>query len=55
MQDVKNFLTHLTVDARGVASTQNQAFNALLFPGRELHGRVELTISAGCVTHEKAL
>lgn len=31
MQDVKNFLTHLAVDARVVASTQNQAFNALLF------------------------
>jgi integron integrase len=31
MQDVKNFLTHLAVDERVVASTQNQAFNALLF------------------------
>jgi integron integrase len=31
MQDVKNFLTHLAVDGRVVASTQNQAFNALLF------------------------
>jgi len=31
MQDVKDFLTHLAVDARVVASTQNQAFNALLF------------------------
>jgi integron integrase len=31
MQDVKNFLTHLAVNGRVVASTQNQAFNALLF------------------------
>ncbi|HPD18002.1 MAG TPA: integron integrase [Planctomycetota bacterium] len=31
MQDVKDFLTHLAVDERVVASTQNQAFNALLF------------------------
>jgi site-specific recombinase XerD len=27
MQDVKDFLTHLAVDGRVVASTQNQAFN----------------------------
>ena len=29
--DAKRFLTHLAVDRRVVASTQNQAFNALLF------------------------
>jgi integron integrase len=31
MPDVKAFLTHMAVDGRVVASTQNQAFNALLF------------------------
>ena len=30
-QDVKDFLTHLAVDKKVAASTQNQAFNALLF------------------------
>jgi len=30
-QDVKAFLTHLAVDKKVAASTQNQAFNALLF------------------------
>ncbi|SEH04680.1 integron integrase [Candidatus Venteria ishoeyi] len=30
-QDVKNFLTHLAVSKQVAASTQNQAFNALLF------------------------
>lgn len=30
-QDVKRFLSHLAVDRRVSASTQNQAFNALLF------------------------
>lgn len=39
MQDVKNFLTHLAVDARVVASTQNQAFNALLFLFRHVFKR----------------
>ena len=29
--DVKDFLTHLAVDRKVAASTQNQAFNALLF------------------------
>jgi len=29
--DARRFLTHLAVDRRVVASTQNQAFNALLF------------------------
>jgi len=39
MQDVKNFLTHLAVDERVVASTQNQAFNALLFLFRHVFKR----------------
>ena len=30
-QDVKDFLTHLAVEKKVAASTQNQAFNALLF------------------------
>jgi integron integrase len=30
-QDIKNFLTHLAVEKNVAASTQNQAFNALLF------------------------
>ena len=36
MQDVKDFLTHLAVDERVAASTQNQAFNALLFLFRHI-------------------
>ncbi len=31
MEDVKGFLSHLAVDRKVAASTQNQAFNALLF------------------------
>ncbi|MDQ6962659.1 MAG: integron integrase [Mariprofundaceae bacterium] len=31
MDDVKNFLTHLAVERKVASSTQNQAFNALLF------------------------
>ena len=31
MEDIKGFLTFLAVDKKVVASTQNQAFNALLF------------------------
>jgi hypothetical protein len=30
-QDVKDYLTYLAVDKKVAASTQNQAFNALLF------------------------
>ena len=35
-QDVKNYLTHLAVDCRVSSSTQNQAFNALLFLYRHI-------------------
>ena len=35
-EDVKNFLTDLAVEGRVVASTQNQAFNALLFLFRHI-------------------
>src|SRR5437870_1324495 len=33
---VRSFLTHLAVDGRVAASTQNQAFNALLFLYRQV-------------------
>jgi len=48
MQDVKDFLTHLAVDARVVASTQNQAFNALLFLFRHVFKK-EFDAAAGIV------
>jgi len=35
-QDVVNFLSHLAVDRKVTASTQNQAFNALLFAYRHI-------------------
>jgi len=35
-EDVKMFLTHLAVDCKVAASTQNQAFNALLFVFRHI-------------------
>jgi len=38
-EDVKNFLTHLAVDNNVAASTQNQAFNSLLFFYRHVLGR----------------
>jgi integron integrase len=41
MSDVKSFLTHLAVKANVAASTQNQAFNALLFLFRHVLGRGE--------------
>lgn len=34
--DVKDFLSHLAIDRRVASSTQNQAFNALLFLFREV-------------------
>jgi integron integrase len=37
--EVKEFLTHLAVDRKISASTQNQAFNALLFFSRNVLGR----------------
>jgi integron integrase len=37
-EDVRGFLTHLAVDVKVSASTQNQAFNALLFFFREVLG-----------------
>ncbi len=39
MDDVKSFLTHLAVDRNVSASSQNQAFNALLFVFRHVLGR----------------
>lgn len=38
-EHVKRFLTHLAVDRKVTASTQNQAFNALLFLYREVLGQ----------------
>ncbi len=38
-EDVKAFLTHLAVDKKVSASSQNQAFNALLFLFRHVLGR----------------
>ncbi len=38
-EDVKSFLTHLATKKRVAASTQNQAFNALLFFFRHVLGR----------------
>ena len=38
-EDVKAFLTHLAVEKDVAASTQNQAFNALLFFYRHVLGR----------------
>jgi len=35
-QDVVNFLSHLAVDRKVAASTQNQAFNAILFAFRHI-------------------
>jgi len=35
-EDVRNFLSHLALNAKVSASTQNQAFNALLFLFREI-------------------
>ncbi|MDD5708331.1 MAG: phage integrase N-terminal SAM-like domain-containing protein [Kiritimatiellae bacterium] len=53
MQDVKNFLTHMAVDGRVVASTQNQAFNALLFLFRHVF-RKEFDAAEGIVrAHRK--
>ena len=37
-QEIEEFLTHLAVDLRVASSTQNQAFNALLFLYREVLG-----------------
>jgi integrase len=37
--DVKRFLTHLATERRVAASTQNQAFNALLFLFRNVLGQ----------------
>jgi site-specific recombinase XerD len=49
-QDVKEFLTHLAVDRKVSASTQNQAFNALLFFHRHVlnkeFGKVEGVVRA---------
>jgi integron integrase len=39
VEDVKAFLTHLAVERNVAASTQNQAFNALLFLYRHVLGR----------------
>jgi integron integrase len=39
IEDVKTFLTHLAVDKGVSASSQNQAFNALLFVFRNLLGK----------------
>ena len=42
MEDVGRFLTWLAVERRGSASTQNQAFAALLFLYRHvLHGTLD--------------
>lgn len=38
-EDVKEFLTSLAVEKRVAASTQNQAFNALLFFYRHVLGK----------------
>lgn len=38
-EHVKRFLTHLAVDKKVTGSTQNQAFNALLFLYREILGQ----------------
>jgi integron integrase len=38
-EDVKNFLSHLALDRHVSASTQNQAFNALLFLFRNVMGK----------------
>jgi site-specific recombinase XerD len=37
--DVKRYLTHLATERRVAASTQNQAFNALLFLFRNVLGQ----------------
>ena len=34
--DIKNYLTHLAIKKRVSSSTQNQAFNALLFLFRDI-------------------
>ncbi len=39
VEDVKGFLTHLAVDRQVSASSQNQAFNALLFVFRHVLGK----------------
>jgi integron integrase len=39
VEDVKNFLTYLAVDKKVAASSQNQAFNALLFVFRNTLGK----------------
>jgi Phage integrase, N-terminal SAM-like domain len=44
--DVESFLTHLAVDAKFGASTQNQALQALLFLYRQCSG----SICRGCRT-----
>lgn len=41
MSDVKKFLTHLAVDKNVAATTQNQAFNSLLFLFRNIFNRAD--------------
>src|SRR3989304_3714864 len=38
-QEVEAFLTHLAVEGKGAAATQNQALNGLGFPYRGVLGR----------------
>ena len=50
MEDVKGFLSHLAIDKKVSASSQNQAFNALLFLFRHVlekdFGRIEGVVRA---------
>jgi hypothetical protein len=45
--EIEAFLTHLAVDRQVAASTQNEAFNAILFLYREvLHQELNIPINA---------
>lgn len=53
--DVKEYLTYLAVKCKVAASTQNQAFNSLLFLFRHALKRVNLETCAMCRAQESTL
>ena len=52
-REIEDFLTHLAVDLKVASSTQNQAFNALLFLYREVL-KIELKESINAIRAKKS-